>query len=343
MFKNKSLGIICLVLASASAAADELSDKGQFLDGIAAVVNEGVVLKSQLNDQIEAITLRANREGMQLPPREIIEEQVLEQLIVEEIQMQRANRIGIQISDQMLNQTMARLAAQNNIAFEQLPQVLAAEGIDYGVYRREIRKQLTLDQLRQIDVIGRISVAPREIEACVADLEDNVVVNSEYNLSHILISVSEGATADEFAAAEQEANEVYEQLVAGSDFAEMAVRHSDSQTNLEGGALGWRKGDQLPTLFAEVVAPLESGQFSRPVRAVSGFHIVKINEMRGAIQRSQVNQMKVRHILVTPTEIIDDETAKQKVEDAREQIVEGGDFAEIAKLVSDDPGSANDG
>ena len=192
-------------------------------------------------------------------------------------------------------------------------------------------------------MIGRISVAPREVEACLEDLDDNVVVNSEYNLSHILISVSEGATADEFAAAEKEANEVYDQLVAGADFAEMAVRHSDSQTNLEGGALGWRKGDQLPTLFADVVAPLEAGQFSSPVRAVSGYHIVKINEMRGASQRSEVNQMKVRHILVTPNEIIDDDTAKQKIDDAREQIMEGADFGEVAKLVSDDPGSVNEG
>ena len=343
MFKFKLLGLIYLVLASTTAGADELSDKGEFLDGIVAIVNEGVVLKSQLDLQIDAITERARTESMQLPPRDIIEEQVLEQLIVEEIQMQRASRIGIQISDQQLNQTMARLAAQNNIPFEQLPQVLAAEGIDYGAYRRELRKQLTLDQLRQIDVIGRISVAPREIEACLEDLDDNVVVNSEYNLSHILISVSEGATADEFAAAEKEANEVYDQLVAGADFAEMAVRHSDSQTNLEGGALGWRKGDQLPTLFADVVAPLESGQFSRPVRAVSGYHIVKINEMRGASQRSEVNQMKVRHILVTPNEIIDDDTAKQKIDDAREQIMEGSDFGEVAKLVSDDPGSVNEG
>jgi len=343
MFKFRLLGLSYLVLASTAAGADELSDKGEFLDGIVAIVNEGVVLKSQLDLQIDAITERARTENMQMPPRDIIEEQVLEQLIVEEIQLQRASRIGIQISDQQLNQTMARLAAQNNIPFEQLPQVLAAEGIDYGAYRRELRKQLTLDQLRQIDVIGRISVAPREVEACLEDLDDNVVVNSEYNLSHILISVSEGATADEFAAAEKEANEVYDQLVAGADFAEMAVRHSDSQTNLEGGALGWRKGDQLPTLFADVVAPLEAGQFSNPVRAVSGYHIVKINEMRGASQRSEVNQMKVRHILVTPNEIIDDDTAKQKIDDAREQIMEGADFGEVAKLVSDDPGSVNEG
>jgi len=343
MFKIRLLGLSWLVLASATVSGEELSETGQFLDGIVAIVNEGVVLKSQLDLQIEAITERARREGMQLPPPDVIEEQVLEQLVIEEIQLQRANRIGIQISDQQLNQTMARLAAQNNIPFEQLPQVLAAEGIDYGEYRRELRKQLTLDQLRQIDVIGRISVAPREIDACLADLDDNVVVNSEYNLSHILISVSEGATADEFAQAEKEANEVYEQLLAGADFAEMAVRYSDSQTNLEGGALGWRKGDQLPTLFADVVAPLEAGQFSKPVRAVSGFHIVKINEVRGAIQRSQVDQMKVRHILVSPNEIIDDDTAKQKIEDAREQILEGADFGEVAKLVSDDPGSVNDG
>lgn len=313
------------------------------LDGIAAVVNEGVVLHSELEAQTEAIRQRAAAGGLQLPPENILKEQVLERLIVEQVQMQRADRYGIVISDQMVNSALARLAQQNNIPFEQLPQILAADGIDYAEYRRNVRKQLTLEQLRQIDVINRITVAPREIEQCIASIENDVVGNSEYNLSHILISVPQSATAEQFDEAEARARDIYQQLQAGADFGELAVTYSNSETGLEGGSLGWRKGDQLPTLFSDVVAEMEEGEISEPIRAVSGFHIVKINDMRGASERSEVEQMNVRHILITPNEIIDDQTAKQQLDDAVQRLQDGESFAELAKLLSDDPGSADEG
>ena len=328
---------------SAGPSTDNLSETGEMLDGIAAIVNEGVVLKSQVDEQVRAISERARAQGMQLPPRDVLVDQILEQLIVEEIQKQRADRIGIQISDQMLNTALANLAASNGIPFEQLPATLAAEGIDYGMYRREMRSQLLLDQLRQIDVIRRISVAPREIEMCIDDLEGNVVGNSDYKLSHILISVPDSATASQFGEAEEEANLVYQQIKDGADFATMAIQHSDSQTALEGGSLEWRKGDQLPTLFADVVGDMNTGDVSEPIRAVSGYHIIKIDDMRGVNQKSTIEQIRVRHILVSPNEIIDNETARQKVNDAREQILAGEDFGELAKLVSDDPGSKTRG
>ncbi|MFQ5982671.1 MAG: peptidylprolyl isomerase [Woeseiaceae bacterium] len=341
MNKIKFLSIIPGLVAGA-VAADELSTTGEILDGIAAIVNEGAVLKSELTLQMEAIVKRARSQDMQLPPQSVLQEQVLESLIIKQIQLQRADRIGIQVSDQMLNAAIAGVAEQNGIKFEEMPEVLAADGISYAAYRRDMREQLILDQLKRIDVVGRISVAPREIEQCLADLEDNVVVNSEYNLSHILISVPESATADQFSEAEIEAGYVHKQLQDGADFAEMAIRYSDSDRALEGGQLGWRKGDQLPTIFSDVVGDMEAGDFSAPIRAVSGYHIVKVNELRGANQRSEVEQMKIRHILITPNEIIDDETAKQQLEEAVVDIISGKDFGELAKLLSDDPGSAND-
>lgn len=323
--------------------AAELSETGEMLDGIAAVVNDGIVLKSQVNRQISMIILRASEQDMRLPPQDILEEQVLEQLISEQVQLQRAARIGIEISDQILNSALKRIAEQNGMKFEELPETLAEQGINYGEYRRDMRTQLLLEQLRQIDVVGRISVAPREIEQCIADMEDNVVVNSEYNLSHLLISVPDSATADDYAEAQAEADDVYQKLSDGADFAEMAIRHSDIASGLEGGKMGWRKGSQLPTLFSDVVGPLGAGQFSKPIRAVSGFHIVKVNEIRGALERSEVQQKEVRHILVSPNEIIDSETAQQKLRDAHDRILAGESFAEVAKLVSDDTGSANNG
>ena len=340
---NRVTALCAVLLGAGTAAAEDLSTNGELLDGIAAVVNEGVVLTSELNRQTALISQRALEQGLQLPPPSVLREQVLERLILEQIQLQLADRIGIQISDEMLNSAIAQIAAENQIPFERLPQVLAEQGINYADYRSDMRKELKLEQLRRIDVAGRISVSPREIQQCVAELEDNAVVNSEYNLSHILISVPQSATSEQLQEAETEAAYVHQQLQSGADFGEMAVRYSDSQNSLEGGELGWISGGQLPTIFTDVVGTLEKGEFSEPIRAVSGFHLVKVNDIRGVNQKSTVEQMKIRHILITPNEIIDDETAKQRLETAIERIEGGEPFGEVAKLMSDDPGSANEG
>jgi peptidyl-prolyl cis-trans isomerase SurA len=324
-------------------AQESLSETGDFLDGVAAVVNEGVVLKSELNRQQDLIIMRATEQDMQLPPAHILRDQVLERLIIEQIQLQRAEMIGIQISDQMLNTAIAQIAQQAGFQFEDMPAILAEDGIEYAEYRRDMRKQMLMEQLRQIDVVNRISVTPREIDQCVADLEDNAVVNSQYNLSHIFISVPGSATNEQYAEAEAEADQVYSDLLDGADFGELAIRHSDGDTALEGGSLGWRPGDQLPTLFFDVVGEMAVGESSEPIRAVSGYHIVKVNEIQGVNQQSEVEQTRIRHILVTPNEIIDEETAQQRLDDALERIGGGEEFGEVAKLLSDDPGSANNG
>ena len=344
LIKNTYKIAVSLVLITISLSnAKELSTTGEMLDGIAAIVNEGVVLKSQLQKEIKTITLRASQEDMQLPSEDIIQEQVLESLIVEEIQLQRAERIGLQLSDQILNSTIANISQQNNIPFEKLPEALAAEGIDYAEYRRDIRKNLILEQLRDIEVIRKITVSPREIDVCLEDFEDGVVSDSEYDLSHILISAPESATIEDFTTIEREAEDIHEQLIAGENFGEIAIEFSDSQTGLDGGSLGWRKGSELPTIFSDIVKSLKVGEISRPYRTKSGFHIVKINDLRSTFNRSEVEQMKVRHILVVPNEIIDNETAKQKLTDAQREIQDGKNFSDIATILSEDPGSKDSG
>ena len=323
--------------------AQEILNRESILDSIVAVVDEGVVLESQLNTQIAIVRQRAEKDGFELPERKIIEEQILEQLILEEIQFQRAERIGIRISDQMLNGAISMIAEQNNTSFEKMPDMLARDDIDYGDFRRDLRKQLTLEQLRDIDVISRITASNRELNQCLEIVENNIVNDSEYNLSHILISVPESATADQYSKAENEAYEIIDQLRSGSSFNEMAITYSDSETGLDGGSLGWRKGNQLPTLFLDVVGTIEKQEFSQPIQSVSGFHIIKINDVRQNIRRSEIEQTEVRHILVIPNQIIDNETAKQKLEEAREQILNGEKFGEVAKLLSEDPGSVDEG
>jgi peptidyl-prolyl cis-trans isomerase SurA len=327
------------------AFSEELSETGEFLDGVAAIVNEGVVLKSQLRDQTATIIERAAASDppLQLPPPHVLREQLLERLILQEIQLQRAERIGLQISDQMLNQAIEQLAASNGVAFADMPALLAQDGISYAEFRSEFRDEMTLEQLRQIEVGRRIQVSPREVAQCIADLEGNAAVESDYNLSHILISIPESASASEVADIQAKVADISAQLQDGADFGTMAVRHSSAQTALEGGALGWMKGDQLPTIYSDVVVDLEAGSISEPFRSASSYHIVKVNDLRSAVQRSEIDQVHVRHILVTPNEIIDDETAKQRLDDAVKRIGEGEEFDEIAKLLSDDPGSANNG
>ncbi len=325
--------------------AAELSETGEFLDGVAAVVNEGVVLKSQLRASTALIIERASKADppLQLPPPDVLREQLLERLIMQEIQLQRAERIGLQISDQMLNQAIEQLAASNGVTFADMPAIMAADGVDYSAFREEFRDEMTLEQLRQIEMGRRIQVSPREIEQCIEDLEGSVAVDSDYDLSHILITIPESANANEVSDIQAKVADIYEQLQNGADFGEMAVRHSNGQTALEGGPLGWMKGSQLPTLYTDVVVDLEAGSISEPFRGASSYHIVKVNDMRSASQRSEIDQVRVRHILVTPNEIIDDQTAKQRLDDAVARIGEGEEFGEIAKLLSDDPSSVNDG
>ncbi len=341
MNKFNSLCAIVALVAAPVVAADELSETGEYLDGVAAIVNEGVVLKSQFDEQLETIKERALDQGMQLPPAGVLEEQVLERLILNEIQLQRAQRIGLVVSDAMLNDSINRIAEQSGASFEDMPALLANDGINYADFRRSLRDEITVEQLRRIEVAQSINVSDREIEQCIIDLETNVVVNSDWELSHILLPIDAAGVGNETGDAGALAKNIYEQLQGGADFRELAARYSKGPTSLEGGSLGPMAGQSVPTIFADVLPGLNAGDVSEPFRRGNNFHIVRVDNLRSAVEASQVNQVKVRHILVTPNEIIDDETAKQRLDEALAKIRSGEDFGEQAKLLSDDPGSAN--
>lgn len=332
------------VTGGVSAQTRELSGNGVLLDRIAAVVNDGVVLNSQLEEQTEEITERLRQQNTELPPRNVLRQQILERLVVEEIQVQRADKLGIQVSDEMLNGALDDVAKRNNIGFADLPQALAQQGIDYRAFRDEIRRQMTLQLLRQRDVIGRINVSPRELEQFMARQANAPDRNAEYNVSHILISVPVSASPEQIEAREQRAREVYDKASSGEAFAQLAVAYSDSSTNIEGGSLGWRRGSQLPSILAEIIPKMKTGQTSEPIRTPSGFHIFRLNEVRGGVQQSVVPQVHARHILLKTNELEDDQTVEQKLNDIRQRVLEGGeDFAAIAAVTSQDPGSAADG
>lgn len=337
------LAVLALCSSVALAQTRELSTSGVLLDRIAAVVNDGIVLNSRLDQQTDEITERLRQQNTELPARNVLRRQILERLVIEEIQMQRAERLGIQVAEEMLNSALNEVAQRNNIPFSELPQALAQQGVDYRNYRDEVRRQLTLQLLRQRDVIGRISISPRELDQFLARQQNAPDQNAEYNVSHILISVPVSATPEQIAAREARAREVFEKARGGDDFAQLAVTYSDSSTNIEGGALGWRRGAQLPSIVAEQVARMKARDVSEPIRTPSGFHIFRLNDMRGGVQQSVVQQVHARHILLRTNELEDDQTVQQKLLAIRERILKGEDFAAIAAVTSQDPGSAPDG
>jgi peptidyl-prolyl cis-trans isomerase SurA len=321
----------------------ELGTQGVLLDRIAAVVNDGIVLRSDLDQQVRVISDRLEQQGQQMPPRNLLRQQVLERLVMQEVQMQRADRLGIKVSDEMLNQTLTDVAARNNLSFSDLPAALESQGVDYRSYREDVRREMTLNLLRQRDVYARIYVSPREIEQCVTRRKTSPGDDMEFDIAHILVAVPASATPEQAEERASRAQGVYERARRGEDFTQLAIAYSDAGTALEGGALGWRPANQLPSFAAEAITRLQPGEVTEPIRTPSGLHIFKLIDSRGAASSALVSQVHARHILLQTNAIEDDETVRQKLVQFRERILKGESFEAIAAVNSVDPGSAAKG
>jgi peptidyl-prolyl cis-trans isomerase SurA len=331
-----------LVLSAVFAQTRDIGVHGELLDRIAAVVNDGLVLKSELDAQMDSVTKRLVEQKIELPSQSVLRQQVLDRLIVQEIEMQHAKRVGLTISDEQLNSALQEIASRNKIPFDQLPTALAAQGIDYKQYRESMRKEMTLNTLRSRDVIAHINVSPHELDQYLAR-EQSAAANDEFNVSHILLSLPAAATPQQLEEISHKAQDLSGRAAKGEDFGQLAIANSNSQTALDGGQLGWRKGTQLPQFILDLVVKMKPGDVSEPVRTPSGFHIVKLNERRSGASQVIINQIHVRHILLKPNELDDDETVRQKLSRLRERILKGEDFAGIASTTSEDAGSAPDG
>jgi peptidyl-prolyl cis-trans isomerase SurA len=331
-----------LLLSPSHAQTRDIGVHGELLDRIAAIVNDGLVLKSELDVQMSSVQKRLQEQKVELPSQSVLQQQVLDRLILQEIQLQRAKHVGLTITDEQLNGALQEIAARNKIPFDQLPTALQAQGVDYKQYRESMRKELTLSTLRQRDVIAHINVSPRELEQYIAR-QQNAASNDEFNVSHILLSLPAAATPQQLEEISHKAQDVASRASKGEDFGQLAIANSNSQTALEGGQLGWRKGTQLPQFILDLVVKMKPGEVSEPVRTPSGYHIVKLNERRNGETPVIINQIHVRHILMKPNELDDDETVRQKLAKLRERIQKGESFAGIASTASEDPGSAPDG
>lgn len=303
----------------------------QPIDRIAAVVDEDVVLKTELDRAVTNILAQyAGREG-QLPPRDVLERQVLERLILLKIQVAYAQNSGVRVTDQEIDQAIAGIAQQNRISLEQLRQQLARDGGTYSEFRTSIRDELLTQRLRQRFAQTRVSVSDAEIDAALAAQANS---GTQYHLAHILVGLPEGATAEQIATAQKKIEGVKALIDKGEmDFAAAAVRYSDSPNALEGGDLGWRSTDEIPNAFAELMRNMSAGQVTAPIRGPSGFQLLKLVETRDASQSapSMVTQYKARHILVRTSDTVTDAQAKAKADTLRARLAGGADFAEVVK------------
>ena len=320
----------------------DLGGTGEFIDSIAAIVNDGVVLRSEVETQLGMIIATLEKQGGQIPPVNTIREEVLERLIVQRLQLQRADRYGIRVSDEALNAAIANVAKNNDVSFEEFPKILDKEGINYNDYRNELRQQITIEQLRQREVISRIAVSESELDNFLIFQKDQDRLNYEYDLSHILIPVSSRAGDGEINNKQDLINELYEEIIDGKDFDDVAVEFSKGQQALSGGRLGWLKGEQLPDVFVRVASELKNGELSLPFETSSGFHLIKLNAVKGN-EPILEEQIKVRHILIKTNEVLDDSAAEEKLKTIRQQIIDEGNFGAVAAAVSEDSGSAQDG
>ena len=339
------LTLLGLATASTSfAQTREIGGRGELLDRIAVVVNDGVVLQSQIDAQTAEVTHRLREHGTPLPAPSVLLQQITERLVVQEIQMQRAQKIGLKVADEALNNALRDVAQQNHVDFGKLPEVLAHEGINYADYREQLRHEMTLSLLRQRDVYSRIYVSPRELDQFLAKQSGDKSAEVSYNVSHILLSLPEAASPGQLEQVEKKAEELYQRATAGEDFGQLAVAHSQAQTALDRGLIGWRKGNELPSFMADAVAKMKPGEVSKPVRTPSGFHIIRVNEFKNDSQPMMVEQLHARHILLKTNELQDDETVRGRLQTIRDRIANGNDdFSAIAKAISEDPGSAVEG
>ncbi len=316
--------------------------KIELIDRVVAVVDSGVIMESQLNSRVEEILIRLKNDKAELPPLNLLEEQVLDRLIIEEIQLQLADRAGIKISDSELNQTLSRVSSQNNLSLEEFRLKLEAEGTSYKSFRDTIKKELIIQRVQRGKVGAKIDISEQELENFINSEEGRTQLAEQYNVQHILLSVKSGLSEIEIEAIENEAVSLLERLENGESFEKLAASYSAGQKALEGGFLGWRTSAELPSLFAEVVSGLTVGEVAQLVRSGAGFHILKLTDKRGNTVKF-LDQTLARHILVQPSEIRTENQAEVLINDIYKRLKEGEDFKQLARQFSEDPGSKMDG
>ena len=310
------------------------------LDRVSVIVDQGVVLESEIAALVKEVKRNAEANNQELPSDRALRTQAIERLITKNLQLQMAGRMGIQISDPQLEQTIGNIAANQNASMEQLRTQLAAEGIAYDDYREDIREEIIMGEVRRANVRRRVYITPQEIDTLMGLIEQQGAEQAEYRLGHILIGFPADPTDEDIQASRERAEKVISLLESGSDFTKIAIASSSGNEALEGGDMGWLNINAMPTLFAEAVQNKEVDSLVGPIRSGAGFHILKVVDTRG-IEKVTVQEVNSRHILVKPSIILSEDKAKDMLAGFKEDVIAGeAEFEELAKEYSEDPGSA---
>jgi peptidyl-prolyl cis-trans isomerase SurA len=331
----RTLAALALLLPLLAPAQTE----GEPIDRIVALVEDDVILQSELDQAIEAIEQQVRSRGESLPPRSVMEEQVLERLIMQKLQVQRAEQTGIRVSDSDVDSALNRVAQQNNMPLSQLRRVIESDGVDFEEFRREIRNEIMTSRLQQRVINSMEEITETEIDILLAS---DRFSGQEYLLSQIVVQVPDSASPDEVREAQSRIEEIYQRLEEGMTFSAAAISYSQGPDALEGGDVGWRNASALPPSFAEAVGNAEAGDVTEPLRTQGGFVILKIRDVR---ERSEVmvREYRARHILISPSELVTPEEAREQIQNLKQRIEQGEDFAELAREYSSDQSTANIG
>ena len=314
----------------------------QELDSIVAVVEDDVVLASEMIDRLQRIRNQFEANNAQLPPNDILVSQLMERLIIERLQLQEADRRGLSISDERLTEAVGAYADQANMTLEEFSEALVADGISYLEFRQQIRQEMLISGLQRNVVNRRITITDQDISDLLNSPYYQQLLSDEFKVGHILLAIDSAATDGAIAEAEAAAIDIVETLRGGEDFSQIAIAKSAGARALEGGDLGWRRAGELPSLFTETVLQMRLGDVADPIRSSSGIHIIKLLDQRGAGMQKEI-QTSLRHILVQPSEIRTEDETKSLIEKIYRELIEGADFSEQARVHSEDPGTALNG
>lgn len=313
------------------------------LDKIIAVVDDNIITQIELDERVKLISQQIKQQGSRLPSLEVLHKQVLERLILEKLQLNIANKTGIRVNDEMVNNVIANIARENRLSMQKFREVLKKDGFQFADFRENIRREVTISRLRKMRVENKVNISEQEIDNYLDQALKGQTADDEYHLNHILIATPEAASSQQIEDARIKAQNIFNELEKGDDFNQKAISVSNDELALKGGDLGWRKAAQLPTLFTPIVGKMRKNEIKGPLRNTSGFHIIKLIDKRSKAQKHIIKQTMARHILIRPTQILSREDARQRLENIQQRIDAGADFARLARASSDDKAAAAEG
>jgi peptidyl-prolyl cis-trans isomerase SurA len=337
------LAALALAIGPAMAASAPKQSSAKVLDRIVAVVNDEVITRVELEERMKLALRQLNQQGTPLPPQDVIERQLLERLITDRVQLQYAKETGLRVDDNDLDRAISRIAEQNKLTIDGLRQALEKDGIPYTKFREDIRNEIVLTRLREREVENKIVVAESEIDNFLATQQGQQGRKEEYDLSHLLIVVPENASPEQIQARRARAEQAYAQLKGGADFRQVAAAFSDAPDALQGGALGWREGERLPSIYFDAVKNMQTGEISPILRSSNGFHIIRLNDKRNTEAPVMVQQTHARHILIKTNELVSEDEARNRLRALKERLDNKASFAELARARSEDASAAKGG